>query len=71
MDGGLAPDPRRHPRVLDDVLRWVGDGARLGDWSGSDLPEWEQALLHDLSPLFDLKQCNRIRGPHQWTVHHH
>ena len=37
MDGGPAPDPRRHPRVLDDVLRWVGDGAWLGGWSGSDL----------------------------------
>ena len=29
MDGGLAPDPRHHPQVLDDVLRQVGHGARL------------------------------------------
>ena len=30
MDGGLATDPRHHPRVLDNVLRRVRHGARLG-----------------------------------------
>ena len=38
MDGTPAPDPGRHPRVLDDVLRRVGHSARLGGWSSSDLP---------------------------------
>ena len=39
MDEGLAPDPRRHPRVLDDVLRWVRHGAQLGGWSGLISPD--------------------------------
>ena len=30
MDGSLALDPGCHPRVLDDVLRRVRNGARLG-----------------------------------------
>ena len=64
-------DPRRHPRVLDDVLRWVCNGARLRGWSGSNLLEWEQALLCDPPPLFSLKQHRGIKGPHQWTAHHH
>ena len=51
MDGSLAPDPRCHPRVLDDVLRWVSHGTRLGGWSGSDLPGWEQAPLRNPSPF--------------------
>ena len=38
MDGGPAIDPGRHPRVLDDVLRRVRDGTRIGGWSGSGLP---------------------------------
>ena len=62
MDGGLATDPGRHPRVLDNVLRWVCNGTRLEGWSGSDLPGWDQAPLCHPPPLLIFKQCTEYEA---------
>ena len=46
MDGGPATDPGHLPRVLDNVLRWVRNGARLGGRSGPYLSRRYAIRLH-------------------------
>ena len=51
MDGGQAIGPGRLPRVLDNVLRQIHNGAWLGGWSGSNLPDGSR-LRYAIRPQF-------------------